>query len=134
MTNETIQTVGNDYEVVAEDHRVWLPIGELERSSLVDKRAMELDWLRREVYPMCGFERDGYSVPRLLGQKDRVIISLALGFTALDSIFAVALSFLVLRSRGDPAVHAEFTLSSHFFQNFRGCTREECKNFNRLNY
>ena len=134
MTNETIQTVGNDYEVVAEDHRVWLPIGELERSSLVDKSAMELDWLRREVYPMCEFECDGYSVPRLLGQKDRVIISLALGFTALDSISTVALSFLALRSSGDPAVHAKFTLSSHFFQDFRGCTREECKNFNRLNY
>ena len=134
MTNETIQTVGNDYEVVAEDHRVWLPIGELERGLLVGKSATELDWLRVEVYPMCEFECDGYSVPRLLGQKDRVIISLALGFTALDSIFAVALSFLVLRSSGDPAVHAKFTLSSHFFQDFRGCTREECKNFNRLNY
>ena len=134
MTNETIQTVGNDYEVVAEDHRVWLPIGELERSSLVDKSAMELDWLRVEVYPMCELLGDGYSVPRLLGQKDRVITSLALGFTALDSIFAVAHSFLVLKSSGDPAVHAEFTLSSHFFQDFRGCTREECRNFSRLNY
>ena len=134
MTNETIQTVGNDYEVVAEDHRVWLPIGELERSSLVGKSTMELDWLRREVYPMCELLGDGYSVPRLLGQKDRVITSLALGFTALDSIFVVALSFLALRSSGDPAVHAKFTLSSHFLQDFRGCTREKCKNFNRLNY
>nr|DAG53238.1 MAG TPA: hypothetical protein [Caudoviricetes sp.] len=83
---------------------------------------------------MCEFKCEGYSVPRLLGQRDRVITSLAVGFTALDSIFAVAHSFLALRSGGDPAVHAEFTLSSHFFQDFRGCTREECKNFNRLNY
>lgn len=129
MTNETIQTVGNDYEVVAEDHRVWLPIGELERSLLMGKSTMELDWLRVEVYPMCKLGCGGYSVPRLLGQKDRVIVSLALGFTTLDSISTVALSFLALISSGDPAVHAEFTLSSHFFQDFRGCTREECRKF-----
>ena len=98
------------------------------------KSAMELDWLRVEVYPMCKLECDGYSVPRLLGQRDRVIVSLALGFTILDSISMVALSFLVLRSSGDPAVHAEFTLSSHFFKIFCGCTREKCKNFNGLNY
>ena len=100
----------------------------------MDKSTMELDWLRVEVYPMCELKCDGYSVPRLLGQKDRVITSLALDFTVLDSISTVALSFLVLRSSGDPAVHTEFTLSSHFFQDFRGCTREECKNFNRLNH
>lgn len=98
------------------------------------KSTMELDWLRVEVYPMFELECSGYSVLRLLGQKDRVIMSLALGFTTLDSISTVALSFLALRSSGDPAVHAKFTLSSHFIWNFCGCTREKCKNFNRLNY
>ena len=102
MTNETIQTVGNDYEVVAEHHRVWLPIGRLERGLLVGKSAMELDWLCGEVYPMCEFECGGYSVPRLLGYKDRVIVLLALVFTVLDSIFMAALSFFSFEEQWRP--------------------------------
>lgn len=74
------------------------------------KSTMELDWLRAEVYTMCEFKCDGYSVPRLLGQKDRVITSLALGFTTLDSIFrGCAQDFALhckLYGRFKRAVHA----------------------------